>query len=121
MQIKRRGCCIDVLEERGTLVIRLSGEIDHHGAVGVRSEIDRMISERRPERLALELSGIDFMDSSGIGLIMGRYARMKAAGGELIVRYPSARVKKIFSMAGLERIVRIEERKGVNRNEGKGN
>lgn len=114
MQTERGGCRLDVLEERGTLVIRLSGEIDHHGAVSVRSEIDRVIAERRPERLALELSGIDFMDSSGIGLVMGRYARMKAIGGELTVRNPSERVKKIFNMAGLERIVRIEVKKEVS-------
>lgn len=115
MQIKRGGCRLDVLEEKGTLVIKLFGEIDHHGAVGVRSEIDTVIAQRRPERLALELSGIDFMDSSGIGLVMGRYAKMKAIGGELVVREPNARVKKIFNMAGLERIVRIEENKEVKR------
>lgn len=109
MQIRRGGCRLDVLEENGTLVIRLSGEIDHHGAVGVRSEIDDIIAQRRPERMALELSGIDFMDSSGIGLIMGRYAKLKAVGGELFVRTPSVRVRKILNMAGIERIVRIED------------
>jgi stage II sporulation protein AA (anti-sigma F factor antagonist) len=121
MQIKNRNCRVDISKEKGILTVRLSGEIDHHSAVGIRSEIDAMIAELRPERLALDLSGIDFMDSSGIGLIMGRYARMKAVGGELVVERPNARIRKIFEMAGLERIVRIEEKKEGEKNEGKGN
>ena len=56
----------------------------------------------------LDLSGIDFMDSSGIGLIMGRYTKMKAIGGELSILDPNDRILKIFKMAGLEKIVSIE-------------
>lgn len=121
MQIRRGGCRLEVLEQSDRLEIRLSGEIDHHGAVGVRSEIDGIIAERRPKHLALELSGIDFMDSSGIGLIMGRYARLKAIGGELTVKAPSERVRRILNMAGIERIVRIEDSREERKNEGKGN
>lgn len=110
MQIKNRNCRIEVRSTKASLSLKLSGEIDHHGAVGIRSEIDKLISELRPDRLELDLSGIDFMDSSGIGLIMGRYAKMKAIDGELVVKRPNERIKKIFLMAGLERIVRIEEK-----------
>ena len=110
MQIKSKNCRVDICKEKAMLTVRLSGEIDHHSAVAVRSEIDGMIAELHPERLSLDLSGIDFMDSSGIGLIMGRYARMKAVGGELVILKPNSRVRRIFEMAGLERIVRIEER-----------
>ncbi|MBR2346041.1 MAG: anti-sigma factor antagonist [Clostridia bacterium] len=111
MQIKSKNCRVDICKEKKMLRVRLSGEIDHHSAVAVRSEIDTVIAELRPERLVLDLSGIDFMDSSGIGLIMGRYAKMKAVGGEIVVESPNARVRRIFEMAGLERIVRIEQKK----------
>ena len=116
MQIKSKNCRVDIRKEKGMLSVALYGEIDHHSAVIVRSEIDGMIAEHRPERLVLDLSGIDFMDSSGIGLIMGRYARMKAVGGELVVQRPNERIRRIFEMAGIERIVRIEE-KGEEKNE----
>ncbi len=116
MQIKSKNCRVDIRKEKGMLSVALCGEIDHHSAVIVRSEIDGMIAEHRPERLVLDLSGIDFMDSSGIGLIMGRYAKMKAVGGELVVQRPNERIRRIFEMAGIERIVRIEE-KGEEKHE----
>ena len=61
------------------------------------------------------LSKIDFMDSSGIGLIMGRYARMQKLGGALKIKDPSERVERICRLAGLERIVSIEN--GGEKNE----
>ena len=103
--------CIRTLsfeEEHSRLTVKLGGEIDHHGAVSVRSEIDEAIAIHQPKTTVIELSAIDFMDSSGIGLIMGRYAKMKAIGGELILRRPSERTMKIFEMAGLMKIVSVE-------------
>ena len=111
----KRNCLLDIKENGDELVIRLSGEIDHHSAVAVRSEIDGRIADLRPRRAVLELSGIDFMDSSGLGLIMGRYQKMRAVGGELVLREPNERVLKIFRLAGLEKIVKIEAKE--NRDE----
>ena len=74
----------------------------------MRAEIDEKIAELRPRSTVLMLSQIDFMDSSGIGLIMGRYARMQKLGGTLTLRAPSERVERICRLAGLERIVTIE-------------
>ena len=59
----------------------------------------------------LDLSGLDFMDSSGLGLIMGRHTLMSSLGGTLTVRRPNERVVRIFKLAGLERIVTVEEGK----------
>ncbi|MBQ9132547.1 MAG: STAS domain-containing protein, partial [Clostridia bacterium] len=57
-----------IYEEKGdTLVVRVGGEIDHHGAVAVRTGIDQKIAVLRPARVLLELSSVDFMDSSGLG------------------------------------------------------
>lgn len=89
------------------LVVRVGGEIDHHSAVAVRTGIDEKLSAERPLKVYLELSGVDFMDSSGLGLIMGRYALVKRYGGTLAVLDPSPAVLKIMKLAGMERMVSI--------------
>ena len=89
------------------LKIKLRGEIDHHSAVAIRTQIDDMIRSKRPQKLNIDMSVIDFMDSSGLGLIMGRYAAMKSIGGELCVTDPSPRVQRIMSLAGMERVINI--------------
>lgn len=95
-------------ETRGeTLVIHVGGEIDHHSAVVVRTGIDEKLAAERPQKVMLELSGVDFMDSSGLGLIMGRYALVKKYGGSLSVLDPSPAVVKIIKLAGMERMVSI--------------
>ena len=95
-------------ETRGdTLVVHVGGEIDHHSAVRVRTEVDDRIIAERPARVLLELSAVDFMDSSGLGLIMGRFTLVKKCGGTLAVLDPSAAVMKMINLAGMERMVSI--------------
>jgi stage II sporulation protein AA (anti-sigma F factor antagonist) len=97
-----------VCENKGdTLVVRVGGEIDHHSAVAVRVGIDEKIASERPTRVLLELSRVDFMDSSGLGLIMGRYALVQKYGGSFAVLDPSVAVLKIIRLAGLERMITI--------------
>ena len=98
-------------KESGGLIVHICGEIDHHSAVSVRREIDERITLDRPERGYLELSGVDFMDSSGLGLIMGRYALVKQSGGELYVSDPSSAVIKMMKLAGMERMIRLVKHK----------
>lgn len=93
----------------GVLEIKLVGEIDHHSAVNVRSDIDSLIFDKRPNKVVLDLSEISFMDSSGLGLIMGRYALIKDLGGVLSLRAPTVAVMKILSLAGMERMIKIEK------------
>ena len=92
----------------GLLVVRILGEIDHHSAVEMRAGIDEEIFETRPEKLILDLSAVDFMDSSGLGLILGRYAAVQKSGGDLVVLNPNHGVMKILRLAGAERIIKIE-------------
>jgi stage II sporulation protein AA (anti-sigma F factor antagonist) len=102
-------------EESGYFLrVRLNGDIDHHSAVAVRSGIDTLLYRVRPRRLYLDLSGVDFMDSSGLGLIMGRYALMKEIGGDVVVSDPSVGVERVLKLAGLERVVRIERKAAAN-------
>ena len=97
-----------VYETKGdTLVVRVGGEIDHHSAVSVRVGIDEKIAAERPGRVLLELSRVDFMDSSGLGLIMGRYALVQKYGGNFAVLDPSTAVLKIIRLAGMERMITI--------------
>ncbi len=104
-------------EVRGeTLVVRVLGEIDHHSAVSVRTGIDEEIAAIRPSRVLMELSAVDFMDSSGLGLIMGRLALIKRYGGTLAVLDPSPAVVKIIKLAGMERMVSILRTKTKERN-----
>ena len=93
----------------GLIVARVLGEIDHHSAADIRKGIDCEIYEHRPQKLILDMSAVDFMDSSGLGLIMGRYALMQRIGGELCLKSPNERVMKILKLAGLDRIIKIEE------------
>lgn len=103
------------------LKIKLRGELDHHSAVAIRTQIDDMIRNKRPKNLSIDMSVIDFMDSSGLGLIMGRYAVMKDIGGELCVTDPSPRVQKIMSLAGMERVIDIRYSNGAPEHQGRKN
>ena len=78
----------------GTLAAYLSGEIDHHAAQSLRKEIDAQIDDRLPELLTLDFSGVTFMDSSGVGLILGR-----ALGGRLTVQNPPRAVRRMLDLA----------------------
>lgn len=95
-------------EFTGTILkIKLRGEIDHHSAVAVRVAIDDMIRSKRPAELLIDMSAVDFMDSSGLGLIMGRYNTMKEIGGQVAVLDPTPATEKIMNLAGMERIIKI--------------
>lgn len=90
-----------------TLKITLSGEIDHHSAKTVREEIDKRIYLCRARTVMLDLEKVGFMDSSGLGLVLGRYAHVKEAGGVLQVLNPSVGAERVLRMAGAEKIIPI--------------
>lgn len=83
----------------GTLATYLSGEIDHHAAQALRVEIDAQVESRMPELLTMDFSGVTFMDSSGVGLILGRGRYMASLGGRLIVQNPPGAVRKMLDLA----------------------
>ena len=99
---------IQIMIENDILIASLFGEIDHHSAIRVRTQIDDALYLNRPEKLIIDIGNVDFMDSSGLGLIMGRYAKAKELNIALIVRDPSPRAKKMLVLAGLEKIIEIE-------------
>ena len=87
----------------------LSGEIDHHTAKKIRDEIDNAVEVNKPSTLVLDFGEVGFMDSSGIGLVMGRFKTMQAVGGKIVVQNPSLHIKKVMRLAGLDRIANIQE------------
>lgn len=93
--------------EKNTLITEISGELDHHSAAKIRSEIDAAISEET-KNIILDLTNLTFMDSSGIGMIMGRYKKIQHHSGKLIIVAPKPQVKRILEMSGLLNIITIE-------------
>lgn len=91
----------------GTLCAYISGEIDHHNAKAARRRIDREMESCRPQRLVLDLSGVNFMDSSGLGLILGRLTKARDLGVDFAVSNPTDATMKIINLAGGERLIKI--------------
>lgn len=85
-----------------TLFAMLSGEIDHHGAELLREHIDMRVEQICPKILVLDFSSVTFMDSSGVGLILGRHKLVHAHGGVVIVQKAPNEVKRMLGIAGID-------------------
>lgn len=88
------------------MIVFLSGEIDHHSVKDIRDDIDRIMIESKPKALILNLTGIGFMDSSGLGLILGRYRRANELGIQLFISGADKNVLKILKMAGVDKLIK---------------
>lgn len=96
-------------EKQGSKTIAyIFGEIDHHNAKIARSQLDNIIEQDRPINFGLELSGVSFCDSSGLGLVMGRMRKCMSVGCTLTVVNPSDAVERILEIAGMDKILKIE-------------
>lgn len=87
----------------------LEGEIDHHSASVMRNEIDEAVEKNMPTMLVLDFRDVSFMDSSGIGLVMGRYKTVKPIGAELHVTNTSPQIGKVMKLAGIDRLARLDK------------
>jgi len=90
---------------RDTVTVQLEGELDHASADRVRASLDALIADPGIRRLVIDLKRLTFMDSSGIGVIIGRYRTLSRRNGSLAVRGASPQVDRIFQMSGLYQIV----------------
>ena len=95
---------LEISEKKVTAYIQ--GEIDHHSAHGMREEIDNAIERVHPQ-LVLDFAGVTFMDSSGIGLVMGRFKTMQSFGGIVEVVHVSDHIRKVMKVSGLDKLARI--------------
>jgi len=87
------------------LTVYLCGEIDHYSAQSIREDVETLLSRNKTDHLILDFDGVDFMDSSGVGFIIGRYKLMARRGGSVAVTCPGRRVDRIFEMSGLYQLV----------------
>ncbi|MDW7652029.1 MAG: anti-sigma F factor antagonist [Bacillota bacterium] len=93
MKLKRAG---------GTLVVRMDGELDHHAADGIRGKIDKKLAHSEIKNVIFNFEGVDFMDSSGLGMVLGRYKQVIQKGGKVLACSLRPRVQRVFDLAGLE-------------------
>lgn len=89
----------------GTLAAVISGELDHHTAAAARGGLDALITDDI-KNIELDMSGLTFMDSSGIGVIVGRYKKIAARGGTFRVLNANEHIDRIMRMAGLYALLR---------------
>lgn len=92
-------------KRRGTVTVQLQGDLDHSTAEMIRSELDELISDPKVNRLVFDLSGLGFMDSSGIGMMIGRYKMMLRRGGSVAVRSGNSQVERLMELSGLYQII----------------
>ena len=83
------------------LIVNLDGELDHHFAAVIREEIDKTVDAFHSKHLIFNFEKVTFMDSSGIGVIMGRYNKISQLGGRLIITGCSEYIDRILDMAGI--------------------
>lgn len=95
-------------QENRILTAALSGELDHHAAKTIMTELERQIDAARPRALILDLAGLTFTDSSGIAVLLRVWRYMGQAGGTMKVLHTPRQADKVFRAAGLQRLISFE-------------
>lgn len=99
---------IDLEVKNDVLCIRLEGELDHHTAEDLRNLATNAIEKHQIRHILLNLEHLSFMDSSGLGVILGRYKQIKQLHGEMVVCAISPAIERLFDLSGLFKIMRLE-------------
>lgn len=98
-----------IVQKRGEkLIVHIPAEVDHCFADAVREEVDRKLQTEDIKLLIFDFENTEFMDSSGIGLLMGRYKLMKALGGNVCITNAGERIQKILVLSGIHKIIPME-------------
>lgn len=98
---------VGVSDGDGVTVVTVEGEVDLYTAPRLRERLDEFIAEGR-KSLVVDLSGMDFIDSTGLGVLVGALKRIRQAGGDLTLRHPTRSTHKILEIAGLTKLFSIE-------------
>ena len=91
------------------LFLKITEEIDHHAVEKIRRKADDEITRYMPRKVIFDFNNVTFMDSAGIGMVLGRYKMIKMLGGTLEMVNVSTKLKKIFELSGVTKIVPIVE------------
>ena len=100
---------LDTIRDGEKLIVQLSGELDHCAVTEMRAELEELLLDKGIAHLHFDFENVSFMDSSGVGFIIGRYKTMAARGGRVSAGNLHPPVDRLFRMGGLHRIVEIEE------------
>lgn len=98
---------LKLIADKHALLVSMEGELDHHSAAKVREIIDKEIKRSNAVNIIFDFRNLNFMDSSGIGVIIGRYKVAKILGGETIIFSPTESVRRIIEMSGIHKIVKL--------------
>jgi len=98
---------IDVELNQGILLVRLQGDLDHHGVERIRDEIEQELQNNGYRGIVLSFTNLDFMDSSGLGLILGRYKSVTQHGGKMALANVNPALKRLFELSGILKIVAV--------------
>ncbi len=106
---------ITYIPKQRLILVRVMGEIDHHSAEGIRRVVEKELRRTSAINVAFDFGAVTFMDSAGIGMIIGRYKTAAALGGAVIVFDVNEQVRRIMDMSGLPRLVIISDtmQKGI--------
>ena len=99
---------VSCISDQCALTATLSGELDHHAAKHIMTQLDGQIDRELPRQLTIDMGGISFMDSSGIAVLLRAHRQMCRLEGELRVINVPPQAKRVFQAAGLSRVIRFE-------------
>ena len=97
------------------LIFEITEEVDHHIAERIRKRADYEIQRFMPKKVVFDFKRVNFMDSAGIGLILGRYKQAEMYGGKLELINVSEKLKRIFEMSGILRIIKITDKENIKK------
>lgn len=100
---------VELEHHRKILIVRLNGELDHHTAEAVRTKMEEAINRGQSNHIVLSLKHLTFMDSSGLGVILGRYKQITGKGGKMVVCDVNSSVYRLFELSGLFKILAIHD------------
>jgi stage II sporulation protein AA (anti-sigma F factor antagonist) len=98
---------ISTFLKRGVLIVRVQGELDMHVADEFRQIVDSNLETSGVKHILFNLEEVNFIDSSGLGVVLGRYKRISAAGGKVLVAHIQPQVMQIFELSGLLKIIKL--------------
>lgn len=96
---------VNYKESIRTLIINFDGEIDHHSCNEIAMLADNAIKKYLPQKLIFDFKNVNFMDSAGIGMVIGRYKQLMRFGGKAEIVNINDNIKRIFSMVGIFKII----------------
>lgn len=100
---------IEIEHFRSAVIVRLRGELDHHTAETVKTKMEEAMMKANSRYIILSLKELDFMDSSGLGVILGRYKQISGKGGRMVVCDVNPSIYRLFEMSGLFKILTLED------------